>query len=131
LLIRTFVGLRFANPGFDARNVLTFQTSLAGSAYSTTARVDDLTTRVVRRIEDLPGVQAAASAVALPVEAGIDLPFAIAGKPSTRGDYNGDEQWRSISPHYFRAFKIPLLRGRPFSETDTGGSSHVVIINDA
>ena len=131
LLIRTFVGLRFANPGFDARNVLTFQTSLAGSAYSTTARVDDLTTRVVRRMEDLPGVQSAASAVALPVEAGIDLPFAIAGKPPTRGDYNGDEQWRSISPHYFRAFKIPLVRGRAFSETDTGGSSHVVIINDA
>jgi putative ABC transport system permease protein len=131
LLIRTFVGLRSVNPGLDPRHVLTLQTSLAGGAYSTTARVDDLTTRVVRRIEDLPGVEAAASAIALPVETGIDLPFAIAGKPPTRGDYNGDEQWRSISPHYFRAFKIPLLHGRAFSETDTGGSARVVIINDA
>jgi hypothetical protein len=29
----------------------------------------------------------------------VDLPFAIAGKPPTDGDYNGDEQWRSVSPH--------------------------------
>src|SRR5439155_15608564 len=61
LLIRTFVGLRSVNVGLDPRNVLTFQTSLAGSAYSTTARVDELTTQVVRRMEGLPGVQAAAS----------------------------------------------------------------------
>jgi len=131
LLIRTFVGLRTVNAGLDPRNVLTFQTSLAGKAYSTTAKVDELTTQVVRRMEGLPGVQAAASAVALPVESGIDLPFAIVGKPPTTGDYNGDEQWRSVSPHYFQAFKIPRLRGRAFSETDTGASARVVIINDA
>ena len=36
-----------------------------------------------------------------------------------------------MSPHYFRVFKIPLLRGRAFTETDTGASARVVIINDA
>jgi predicted permease len=36
-----------------------------------------------------------------------------------------------VSPHYFQVFKIPLLRGRPFAETDTGASARVVIINDA
>jgi len=131
LLIRSFVGLRSVNPGIDAHNVFTFQTSLAGGAYSTTASVNNFTTQVVRRIETLPGVEAAASAIVLPVENGIDLPFAIVGKPPTRGEYNGDEQWRSVSPHYFRAFKIQLLRGRVFSETDTGASGRVVIINEA
>jgi predicted permease len=130
LLIRTFVGLRLVNPGFDAHNVLTFQTSLAGGAYGTTAKVDALSTQVVRRIESLPGVEAAASAIVLPVEAAVDLPFTIAGKSPPKGDYNGDEQWRFASPHYFRAFKIPLLRGRVFSEADTGNSSRVVILND-
>jgi predicted permease len=131
LLIRSFVGLRSVNPGIDAHNVFTFQTSLAGGAYSATASVNNFTIQVVRRIETLPGVEAAASAIVLPVENGIDLPFGIVGKPPTRGEYNGDEQWRSVSPHYFRAFKIPLLRGRAFSETDTGASARVVIINDA
>jgi predicted permease len=131
LLIRTFVGLRSVDPGLDPHNVFTFQTSLAGGAYSTTASVSNFTTQVVRRVEMLPGVEAAASTIALPVETGIDLPFAIVGKPPERGEYNGDEQWRSVSPHYFTVFKIPLLRGRPFAETDTGGSARVVIINDA
>jgi putative ABC transport system permease protein len=36
-----------------------------------------------------------------------------------------------VSPHYFRVFKIPLLRGRAFTETDTGASARVVIVNDA
>ena len=131
LLIRSFVGLRSVDPGLDPHNVFTFQTSLAGSAYSTTASVSNFTTQVVQRIETLPGVEAAASTIVLPVEAGVDLPFTIIGKPPASGEYNGDEQWRSVSPHYFRVFKIPLLRGRPFSETETGASSRVVIINDA
>jgi predicted permease len=130
LLIRTFVGMRSVNPGFDAHNVLTLETSLAGGSYGTTAKVNNLSTQVVRRIESLPGVEAAASAIVLPVESGIDLPFTIAGKPPTQGDYNGDEQWRFASPHYFQAFKIPLLRGRFFNEADSGNSARVVIIND-
>ena len=85
LLIRSFIGLRSVDPGVDPHNVFTFQTSLAGGAYSTTARVSDFTTQVVRRVETLPGVEAAASTIALPVEAGIDLPFAIVGKPPDAG----------------------------------------------
>ena len=131
LLIRSFMGLRSVDPGLDPNNVFTFQTSLAGGAYPTTASVSNLTIQVVRRVEMLPGVEAAASTIALPIEAGIDLPFAIIGKPPARGEYNGDEQWRSVSPHYFAVFRIPLLRGRAFTETDTGASSRVVIINDA
>jgi len=131
LLIRSFVGLRSVDPGIDPHNVFTFQTSLAGGAYSTTASVSNFTTQVVQRMETLPGVEAAASTIVLPIEAGVDLPFTIVGKPPASGEYNGDEQWRSVSPHYFRVFKIPLLRGRAFTETDTGASSRVVIINDA
>ncbi|PWU07339.1 MAG: hypothetical protein C5B51_10175 [Terriglobia bacterium] len=132
LLIRTFVGLRTVNPGFDARNVLTLETSMAGGTYATTAKVDRFITEVVRRIEGLPGVEAAAAAIALPVSGHIDLPFTIAGKPPAKGgDYNGDSQYRFSSPHYFSVFRIPLLRGRFFRETDTGNSARVVIINEA
>jgi predicted permease len=131
LLIRSFVGLRSVNPGFDPKNVLTFQTSLTGRGYGTSASVDALSTQAIRRIEAIPGVQFAASTIALPVENGIDLPFAIVGRAPSSGDYNGDEQWRSVSPHYFDAFRIPLVRGRLFSENDTGGNARVVIINQA
>src|SRR6516165_4845711 len=69
--------------------------------------------------------------IVLPVEAGIDLPFTIVGKPPAKGEYAGAEQWRSISPHYFSVFRIPLRRGRQFDERDTGGATRVVVINEA
>jgi predicted permease len=130
LLIRTFIGLHNVQPGFDAHNVLTLKTSMAGANYTTTAKVDTLVTQAVRRIEALPGVEGAASTLMLPVECCIDLPFNIIGKPPAQGQYNGDEQWRSVSPHYFQAFKIPVLRGRVFRESDLANSARVVVINE-
>ena len=130
LLIQTFVGLSNANPGFDPHNVVTMQTSLAGERYNTTGKVDAFTTRALQRIEAVPGVQSAATALAAPTETEIDLPFTIAGKPPKNGQlYNGDEQYRAISPHYFAVFRIPLLRGRLFNERDTPNAAHVVLIN--
>ncbi len=129
LMIRTFAGLRGANAGIDPHNVLTLETSL-GAQYPTTAKVDNFAIRTTRQLESLPGVEAAAAMVALPISNQIDLPFAIAGKPDPKGSpYNGDEQWRSISPHYFKVFRIPLVRGRGFTENDAANSTPVVIIN--
>ena len=132
LLIRTFVGLHTVDPGIDPHHVLTLATSMASGNYATTAKVDAFLNQVVRRLEALPGVEGAAISVLLPAgNADIDLPFTIAGKPPAKGsDDNGDEQWRSVSPHYFRVFRIPVLRGRVFDEGDRAASAHVVVIND-
>ena len=132
-MIRTFVGLRNVNPGFDPRNVLTMQISMSGSRYSATAGVDNFARQAVQRIQSLPGVVAASPAVVLPVQNfGIDLPFTIEGRPLS-GDsrYHGDEFWRFVGPRYFDVFRIPLLRGRVFQETETPKSAPVVIMNEA
>ena len=132
LLIRTFWGLSTVNAGIDPHHVLTMQTSLAGERYATTEKVDRFTTQVLRRIEALPGVEAAGTAIALPVTSEIDLPFTIAGRPLKSGElYNGEEQWRSVTAHYFATFKIPLLSGRAFNERDTFNSARVLLINRA
>jgi putative ABC transport system permease protein len=132
LLIRTFMGLREVRPGFESHNVLTFQTSLAGSRYETTRGVDQLVTTMTERIDALPGVDAAATAISLPTEGGVDLPFKIEGR-KLDGDsqYHGDENWRSVSPEYFRALSIPVMRGRVFDRRDTAGATPVVVINAA
>ncbi len=87
LMIRTFASLRAVNPGFDPHNVLTLQTSLAGGQYGGTAKVDNLVRQMAPRLESLPGVQSAATAIMLPIEGGIDLPFNIAGKAPAKGRY--------------------------------------------
>jgi predicted permease len=131
-MIRAFLGLRSAQPGFDAQNVITMQTSLTGGKYDTTAKVDNMIRQVIQRIESLPGVQSAAAVVQLPVEGGIDLPIIIDGRPLDKGNpFHGDEQWRFATPHYFAAFHIPLLRGRAFDQRDSGKAERVVIISQA
>jgi hypothetical protein len=83
------------------------QTSMAGGTYSTTAKVDVFCTQVIRRLEALPGIKAASTSILLPMENDVDLPFNIAGKPPEKGgQYNGDEQWRNITPDYFKAFRV-------------------------
>ncbi len=128
LLIRTAMSMRSVAPGFDTAHVLTFRTALSGNRYAKTAGASEFSRRVAERLESVPGVQAAASAVNLPTMIGPDMPFEIEG---SKGPSGGDEFWRFVSPHFFRAMQVPLLRGRVFTETDVAGAPPVVIINEA
>lgn len=132
LMIRTFAGLRSLQRGFDPHNVITMQTSLTGGRFDSTAKASNLRRQIADHIEALPGVRAAAATVMLPTQGGIDLPLRIAGMEPPKGNiYNGDEQWRFVTAHYFAALGVPLLRGRFFDLRDTGNSARVLIINEA
>src|ERR1019366_8581229 len=132
LMIRTFLALRNVQPGFQAASVLTMSTSLAGQKYETAAGVERLATEVTRRLEALPGVQAATFALALPLQMGPDLSVSIAGKvPRDGGPVNGDEQYRPVGVHYFQTLGIPLRRGRWFDERDSSAGRWALVINEA
>lgn len=131
LMIRTFMGLRSVETGFDVHNVLTMRTAISGGRYSSTAQVASMVQQATDRIQVLPGVNAVGCAVMLPVEgSSIDLPFSIQGRQPKEGQWEGDEYWRFVSPGYFEALRIPVLRGRLFARTDTASSDRVVIINE-
>jgi predicted permease len=132
LLIRTFAAVSSVKPGFDTANVLTMKTSLAGVKYDTAAKMETLIRNMQEHFESLPGVEAAAFAFNLPVEGGVDLPFSIVGHPPPHGDpYQGDQQYRLISAHYFQALGIPLRRGRLFNDADSSRGAPVAILNEA
>jgi predicted permease len=130
LLIRTFAALRGVDPGFSTDKVLTMEMSLTGSRYDTSATVNQLVRDSQRRVESLPGVVAFASTCCLPLEGGFGLPFIIEGRPLTDGPAHGGAGYRPLSPRYFDVFKIPLLRGRMFTDHDDSGSELVVLINE-
>jgi putative ABC transport system permease protein len=130
LLIRTFGALRSVDPGFDARNVLTMQMSLTGARFNKAAGVNQLVREVQRRVESLTGVIALASTCCLPLKGGFGLPLTIEGRPLTDGPFHGGASWHPVSPRYFQVFKIPLVRGRMFTDRDDGGAVPVVLINE-
>jgi putative ABC transport system permease protein len=130
LLIRTSVALHSVNPGFDSQHVLIMQMSLAGTRFEKTAEVDRVVRAGVEQVRALPGVAAAASSCCVPLETVWYLTFDIAGRPR-RGAFDGYAGWTFISPEFFDAFRIPVLRGRAFNEKDDAAGPGVVIINEA
>jgi predicted permease len=130
LLIRSFIALRAVNPGFVPHNVLTMQMSLTAPQYLKTAGVDQIVRAGVERVRAVPGVERVATSCCLPLDGGFGLGFVIVGRP-LEGPEHGGGGWVPVSPGYFDVFKIPLLRGRDFTNRDAGGAGGVVIINQA
>jgi putative ABC transport system permease protein len=130
LLVRTFFALRSVKPGLDAHNVLTVQISLTDHRFQKTAGVVELVKDSIQHISALPGVTSVASTCCLPIENRTAGDVIIAGRPVT-GRSHGVVDVTTISPRYFDVFKIPVLRGRAFTERDGIGASLVVIISEA
>jgi predicted permease len=131
LLIRTSVALASVKPDFDASRVLTMRMSLAGQRFLKSAAVDQLIRDGVERLKAIPGVEVASATCCVPLEGGYGLPFTIMGRPLDKGPFHGGGQWLTISTGYFDVFRIPILRGRVFSERDGVGAAPVVVINQA
>jgi putative ABC transport system permease protein len=131
LLIRTFVALRAVNPGFDPGHVITMEMSLTGDRYQKTAAVAQLARAGRERLNAIPGVEASASTCCIPLEGGFGLPFTVVGRPPVKPGQEPGAGWMNASPGYFDVFKIPIIRGRAFKESDSTGAPGVVLINQA
>lgn len=130
LLIRTAMAIYSVKPGFETKNILTMRMSLSGKAYEKSAAIDDLVKRAVERIDALPGVALATATCCVPLEGGYGLPFRIMGRPLDKGPFHGGGNWKTVSPGFFEAFQMHMLRGRTFNERDTASSTPVVIITE-
>lgn len=131
LLIRTFVALRGVDMGFDSHNVLTMQMSLTGERYQKTAGITQLEHDGLERLRALPGVEDAAFTCCLPHNGQFGLSFTIVGRPVENQRDTPGAGWMSTSPGYYSTFKIPILRGRDFTDQDTASSTPVVLVNQA
>jgi predicted permease len=118
-------------PGFDAENVLTMRMSISGPQFSKSAAVDRLLRDGVEHLRGVPGVLISSATCCVPLEGGYGLPFRVMGRPLTDGPFHGGGGWQTVSPGYFEVFKIPVLRGRAFTDRDDGGSPPAVVINQA
>src|SRR5262249_8045678 len=126
LLIKTVMALRDADRGVDPRNVLTVELPLGSSSFGRTDAIARLEENARLRLAALPGVEAIAVAPGLPVEPRFGIAVSVINTPMpvVAG-------WRSVSPRYFDAYRIRLMRGRAFTDHDTAGALPVAIINAA
>ncbi|HTB98968.1 MAG TPA: ABC transporter permease [Terracidiphilus sp.] len=130
LLIRTFLALHAVNPGFDAHNILTMEMSLTSERFEKTAGFAQLDRAGRERLNAIPGVEVSAMTCCLPIQGQFGLPFTIVGKPAPQSKDTPGAGWMNASADYFKLFRIPVIRGREFNESDTGSSPWVVLINE-
>ncbi|HEU4794163.1 MAG TPA: ABC transporter permease [Pyrinomonadaceae bacterium] len=130
LLIRSLVALQQVNPGFDANNVLTLRVDLPQSKYGTPEKAASFFAELDTRVSGLPGVEAAGFVSDLPLSnQANDISLLVEGRPPVPQDQQTFADFRRVNHHYFRAMRIPLLRGRNFTEQEIAQSAKVLIVS--
>ena len=117
LLTRSFITLMQTDPGFRAERVLTFTLSLPPASYPKQSDGGALFVRLMDRLSALPGVQLAGATTALPWTGWDEnTSFDIVGdRRAGERSVNGSSphaRYNAVTPDYFKAVGVPLLRGR-------------------
>ena len=130
LLLRSFAKLTSVDPGFSPDRVLTFRVALPRASYPDGPTHIAFFDRLLDRLNTTPGVVAAGMAQQIPLRGDYMLSFSIQGKPDEPGTERS-ANYRAVSPGYFAALGIPLIRGRAFSAQDTERSPLVAVVDQA
>lgn len=130
LLLRNFVQLRGAGPGFEAHGLLTMNVSLPASRYAKGVQMIAFFDDVLRQVRSLPGVRGAAVASALPANPSRFSPALPEGQPAVPLAERPLFNVQTFSAGYVEAMRVPLVRGRAFTEHDGPKDSRVALINE-
>jgi predicted permease len=132
LMIRSLLRLSSVQPGFDPNNVLTARLTVPGTKFSGAAAQINFYDQVLRQVRATPGVESAGLIDNLPIDdGGSHQPVAVEGQPVVPMADQPEVDVRLISPGYFEAMRIPLLRGRELNDADAAGRPPVVFISES
>jgi putative ABC transport system permease protein len=132
LMVRSFARITAVDPGFRTDNVLSVSLSLPRSQYDA-PRMQGFFAELLEDIGSRPGVRAVGATSALPMSAvgnDFDLPFQIEGEDELPQAERPRSQYRSVTPGYFEALGIPLVRGRLIEASDWAENVPVMVVNE-
>jgi putative ABC transport system permease protein len=131
LFVRTFLNMQGARPGFDTAPLLTLRFFMTGDAYpdgdALTRRVED----VMRRVEALPGVEAAFASNFIPLGGGGGGgTIVLDGRPPIDKDEQRFFLFVAATPHLYQSLGLPLLKGRNLTDGEAAGRTPLAVINE-
>jgi putative ABC transport system permease protein len=130
LMLRSFVALIHADPGFRAQNVVVADAVLMQDRYPEAAPMIRFYDDALAAVRALPGVESAGVVTHLPFGGNSwGNSYEVEGQPAAAGvQYNA--QIRPVSPGYFATLQVPLKQGRDFTERDNETAPGVTIVNE-
>jgi putative ABC transport system permease protein len=129
LLLRSFAKVTNVDPGFNPDRVLAFQVSLPAVAYTEDPQRLAFYDALLGGLESQVGVESAGLVQTLPMRGDYRLSFGLPSRPPYQPGQEPSAYYRSISPHYFEALSIPIVRGRAFTPQDSASSQQVAIVD--
>ena len=131
LIGRSLMRLERVDAGVDVSNVLTGRVTLNFTKYGTNASQRHFADALLQRLNGVPGATTVALASALPLNTGqpMDVAFQISGSPTAKSARGPHGDMTAISPDYFQAVGIPLLRGNAFTSADRDTANMVAIVS--
>jgi putative ABC transport system permease protein len=129
LLIRSFDRLTRVDPGFDPDNAIIVSISLPAARYGGNERPALFWKTLAERAAALPGVEAAGLSQAFPFVSDHVGSVEIRGKTDPDSSKWPSTNFYAVTPGYFKAMRIPLLRGREILASDVTGGNRVAVIS--
>ncbi|MEY2482104.1 MAG: hypothetical protein QOK24_632 [Verrucomicrobiota bacterium] len=130
LLARSFMQLAHVDPGFIPENATLLRLSLPQKKYAMPEQQNAFADALLDRVKALPGVQFAGITHSMPLVSDYVLGFNIEGRPAIAPSDLPSTNYYAVTPDYFRAMGIRLIRGRVFTPQDDAKAPRVAIINE-
>jgi putative ABC transport system permease protein len=131
LMMRTFFHLIGVDPGFDSTSILTMNLPTSNKQYPDTVQLNAYFREIRAAVEAIPGVRETAMTCALPLQGSCyGMPMQVAGRPMVDRANRQGGFFKIVTPSYFHALGIKLLKGRALSDHDAKGAPPVLVIND-
>jgi putative ABC transport system permease protein len=131
-MVRSFVQIQRVKPGFDARNVVTFNAPLPFIKYLTSAKRANFANELIDRLKTIPGVERVGGVTPLPLAGGEQYSVGSYGRVGGSDDvYRANKaDYKAVVPGYFEAMGIALVSGRTFESLDNREEALDVAIID-
>jgi putative ABC transport system permease protein len=132
LLMKSFARIQGVEPGFDASNLLTFNLALPQSKYPSDTQQVAFFDQALSRLAATPGIRAVGATSVMPFTPGgwSTGSFTIEGYQPAKNQPGPWGDIRVINPDFFKALKVPLIKGRVFDERDTRNSPQVAVVDE-
>src|SRR4051812_22081483 len=130
LLARSFMQLAHVDPGFIPENATLLRLSLPQKKYAKPEQQIAFADALLERVRNLPGVQAVGVTHSMPLVGDYVLGFNIEGRPPIAPSDLPSTNYYTVTPDYFRAMGIRLVRGRVFTPQDDAKAARVSIVNE-
>ncbi|HEY6321845.1 MAG TPA: ABC transporter permease [Thermoanaerobaculia bacterium] len=132
LMLRSLRKLSAIDTGYDSRGLLAFRLQAPVVRYPEDHQVAAFYSRVIEKLQGLPGVTSAAAVSTLPLaENGTAIVLMVQGGPAALPERLPVYWYRSTSPGYFKTAHMAILRGRGIEDRDRAGAPKVAVINQS